>query len=199
MTMHRLILAAAFCAALPLAAAEPVPPARDVPSAERIRVLIELTGGERSMRVMADQLLQQLRNTNPGVPPHVWEELKTSIDLREVVELTIPVYQKHLSAADVEEAIRYWQTDSDRRLSVAQPLILGETMPLGREWGRRLFQDVSDKIKKMPARDLYYGYIDKTGKVVIEPKFNGPGQAGFSEGLARIEIKGTRKCGFIDK
>jgi hypothetical protein len=199
MIMHRLILAAAFSAALPLAAAEPTPPARDVPTPERIRVLIEITGGERSMRVMADQLIQQLKNRNPGVPPHFWEELEASIDTREIVEMTIPVYQKHLSAADVEEAIRYWQSDSGRRFSEAQPLILGETMPLGREWGRRLFQDVSDRVKKMPARDLYWGYIDKTGKVAIEPKFNGPGQYAFSEGLAHVEIKDTGKCGFIDK
>ena len=40
-----------------------------------------------------------------------------------------------------------------------------------------------------------YGFIDKNGKVVIEPQFGGT--YGFSEGLAQVEKDG--KYGFIDK
>ena len=40
-----------------------------------------------------------------------------------------------------------------------------------------------------------YGFIDKNGKVVIEPQFDGADA--FSEGLARV--KKDRKWGFIDK
>ena len=43
--------------------------------------------------------------------------------------------------------------------------------------------------------DKGWGYIDKTGKVVIEPQFEMAGS--FSEGLAGVEIDG--KSGFIDK
>lgn len=41
-----------------------------------------------------------------------------------------------------------------------------------------------------------YGYIDKTGKYIINPQFWGA--EGFSEGRARIAIKGG-KYGYIDK
>ncbi len=40
-----------------------------------------------------------------------------------------------------------------------------------------------------------WGYIDKTGKIVIEPKFDTAG--GFFEGLALVEI--DDKHGYIDK
>lgn len=40
-----------------------------------------------------------------------------------------------------------------------------------------------------------YGYIDKTGRVVISPQFYSAG--GFSEGLAEVRING--KWGYIDK
>ncbi|HEF3474383.1 TPA: WG repeat-containing protein, partial [Campylobacter coli] len=40
-----------------------------------------------------------------------------------------------------------------------------------------------------------WGFIDKNGEFVIEPKFDGVGN--FSEGLARVELNG--KYGFIDK
>ncbi|MHC4592358.1 MAG: WG repeat-containing protein, partial [Planctomycetota bacterium] len=40
-----------------------------------------------------------------------------------------------------------------------------------------------------------YGYIDKTGQVVIEPRFMSAGD--FSEGLANVKIRG--RYGYIDK
>lgn len=40
-----------------------------------------------------------------------------------------------------------------------------------------------------------YGYIDRTGKVVIHPKFDEARD--FSEGLARVEM--NSKWGYIDK
>ena len=41
-----------------------------------------------------------------------------------------------------------------------------------------------------------FGYIDKTGKIVIEPQFD-CSAANFSEGLARVKIDG--KYGYVDK
>jgi WG containing repeat len=43
----------------------------------------------------------------------------------------------------------------------------------------------------------YWGFIDKTGKMVIAPNFGG--QPVFSEGLASVIIKGGGGFGFIDK
>ena len=45
------------------------------------------------------------------------------------------------------------------------------------------------------AKKYGYGYIDKSGKVVIEPQFDE--ERAFSEGLAQVEKDG--KWGFIDK
>lgn len=47
----------------------------------------------------------------------------------------------------------------------------------------------------MDMPDTSYGYIDKSGKTIIEPRFGSAGS--FSEGLSSVEIDG--KYGFIDK
>lgn len=49
--------------------------------------------------------------------------------------------------------------------------------------------------QKPRKKDGKYGYIDSTGKFVIEPRFNWAGE--FSEGLARVGIGG--KGGVIDR
>ncbi len=52
----------------------------------------------------------------------------------------------------------------------------------------------SDKLYLITENNLY-GYIDKTGKTLIEPRFPAAGQ--FSEGLAPVRLKGT--YGYINK
>ena len=42
------------------------------------------------------------------------------------------------------------------------------------------------------------GYIDKTGRFVIEPRFKGAANS-FCEGLAAVYDGGKKKFGFIDK
>jgi hypothetical protein len=43
----------------------------------------------------------------------------------------------------------------------------------------------------------YWGFIDRTGKMIIEPKFGG--QPSFSEGLAFVILRGGGGIGYIDK
>jgi WG containing repeat len=53
----------------------------------------------------------------------------------------------------------------------------------------------SDGLSAVFLANKGWGFIDKTGKVAIEPQFQGAGS--FSEGMAGVEIEG--KWGFIDK
>jgi hypothetical protein len=177
------------------AAAERV--AGDVPSPDRVRELLTLTGADKQGALLLDELIQNLRRTNPSLPLGFWDELKATLNAGEIVELLIPVYQKHLSGRDVDEAIAYWKTPSGRRMSAAQSLITTESLRVGREWGARVVPGIVEKVRAMPERKLHTGYIDRTGKLAIEPRFTGPGQYAFTEGLARVEV--ARKVGFIDK
>ncbi|MBA4389174.1 MAG: hypothetical protein C0404_14470 [Verrucomicrobia bacterium] len=54
---------------------------------------------------------------------------------------------------------------------------------------------VSVTLKNTGAREKKWGYIDKTGKKVIDPQYQGARQ--FSEGLAPVMVDG--KWGYIDK
>jgi hypothetical protein len=171
--------------------------AGQTPNAERVRELLVLAGSVHQSEILADQVIQLFRKQSPAVDPAFWEEMKAAIKAGAFLDLLVPIYQKHISAPDVEAAISYWNSDPGRRVAQAQPRILAESNQAGREWGARLFQEVAAKLKAAPARKLFTGYIDKAGKVVIEPRFRGPGQYSFAEGLARVEVDG--KTRFIDK
>jgi hypothetical protein len=200
--MHRLAVFVVFALAWPLptvTAAEATPgrAAADVPSPERVRELLALTGADKHGTVMLDQLIQNFRRQNPSLPLAFWDELKATLNAQEIIELIIPIYQKHLSAQDVEEAITYWKSASGRRVSAAQSQITTESLRVGQEWGARVVPGIVEKVRSLPQRKLHNGYIDRSGRVAVEARFTGAGQYPFSEGLARVEVDG--KVGFIDK
>jgi len=61
--------------------------------------------------------------------------------------------------------------------------------------GRKLEKETKQSIKLFPVeKEGKFGYIDKTGNVIIESQFDSAWD--FSEGLARVSIEG--KYGYID-
>lgn len=62
-----------------------------------------------------------------------------------------------------------------------------------------IFRDGLGRFQTPSGQERKYGYMDKTGRVVIPPQFSDSGH--FSEGLAWVSVLKDRKClyGFIDK
>jgi uncharacterized protein len=188
------LLVSAPATAAPASRAATDPP----PSAEKVRELLVLTGAPKHAEFLVEQLIRTFRRSNPGTDPRFWDEIRASFTPDTYLALVAPIYQKHLTARDVDAAIAFWKTDAGRRVTAAQPGIQEESLKAGQEWGAQIHFQIAAKLKAMPAWNLYTGYIDRTGRTAVEPRFTGPGQRSFTEGLAKIEIDGE-KCGFIDK
>jgi uncharacterized protein len=142
------ILAAVILAAAATAPAEEKAPERNVPPAARVRELLEVTGAAQTSLMVTDHLLASFKQLMPQVPPEVWTEARLLFDAEEMLALVVPVYQKHLSAEDVEAGIAFWKTEAGRRFKTAQPSILSESMAIGEAWGRKMAKDLLDRLKE---------------------------------------------------
>jgi hypothetical protein len=138
--------------ALALAGPAAAGPASAVPaSAERVRELLVVAGVSRQGELIMEQLVRVMRTSQPGAPAGFWDELQTAIGSGEFVDLLVPIYQKNLSAADVEAAIAYWKSEPGRRFASAQPAIMAESEKAGREWALVLVERMKAKLKDAPT------------------------------------------------
>ena len=113
-----------------------------------IRRLMELTGaGEMGTQVM-DQMIGMFQQSNLGVPPEFWESFMAEVDADELVELVVPIYERHLTHEDVKGLIAFYETPLGRKMVAKQPQIIQESMLAGQTWGQRIGEEVVSKLQE---------------------------------------------------
>tara|TARA_Y100001949_G_scaffold30849_1_gene23968 strand:- start:635 stop:1039 length:405 start_codon:yes stop_codon:yes gene_type:complete len=57
-----------------------------------------------------------------------------------LIDLLVPVYQKHFSEQDLKDAIEMYKTPIGKKISEKTPIIAQETMQASMQWGMELSQ-----------------------------------------------------------
>jgi hypothetical protein len=141
-----LVLLLAGCST---ASSAPKTPQAPVPAeAETIRELMRVTGAAEIGLQFLDGLMGPLKSTAPEVPEALWEEMRSRIATEEIVDLVVPIYQEHLSQADAEALVAFWSSPVGQRFVEKQPLILQESMAVGRKWGEDLARDILEELQE---------------------------------------------------
>jgi hypothetical protein len=94
---------------------------------------------------MIEQMIKSFSAYNPNIPAEFWDEFKKNIDVNKINEMNIPVYDKYLSADEIKETIKFYESPVGRKLIEALPKILEETYTAGEQWG----YEVGTKLQNM--------------------------------------------------
>lgn len=116
-------------------------------SAESIKHMMQKTGsGEIGIQAMT-QLLPALKRLVPNAPDKFWEDFMAEVHPDDLINMTIPIYQKYLSQADLDAINAFYGTPAGQNLIRTQPLIMQESIAAGQLWGQKLAQDVVNRYK----------------------------------------------------
>ena len=120
----------------------------DPKKAADIRILLELTGAAAIAKQTVAQMVPSLRTLAPDAPDSFWTEFIDEMKGTELIERIIPVYDRHLSHADVKALIAFYRTPAGKRLIQAMPLITSESMKAGQAWGAEIGRRVMERIQE---------------------------------------------------
>lgn len=123
-------------------AGQALPP--DAPTRDQVLTFLDLMQARRNMMVAMDNMKQIMkqaaektfRERIPNPSPKQIEALDGMVDdidvpLDEMVNAIIPIYQRHLTKADIDELIRFYSSPVGQKLLREQPQILQEGMQAG--------------------------------------------------------------------
>jgi len=124
-----------------------LPAHSELASPESIKNLMEKTGaGDMGVQAM-NQMLPALKKILPDASKQFWTDFMAEVSGDDLVEMTIPIYQKHLSQEDIDAINAFYDTPAGQKLIKTQPLLVQESMAAGQVWGQKIAQDVINKYK----------------------------------------------------
>jgi uncharacterized protein len=117
----------------------------EVASTESVRKLMLKTGAGDMSKQMMNQMLPALKQMIPDAPEQFWQDIMADVNADEIINMTVPIYQKHLSQADINAINDFYDSPAGKRLIQVQPVIMQESIVMGQAWGQKLAQDVMQK------------------------------------------------------
>lgn len=116
-----------------------------------VQKMLTASGAEKTFKASINQMFSLTKQQQPEVPSEFWttmedEMLKTSI--KDLIELLVPIYQKHLTLEDINELTAFYQSPVGKKFAEKTPLITQESIAAGQQWGMKIGQKIIDKIKE---------------------------------------------------
>lgn len=115
---------------------------------EKIMELLNLSGSGNIGKQYFVSIMDQFQNIFPDVPKEFWSEAKSLMDPNDLIEIIIPIYNRHFSQEDIEGLIAFYKTPLGQKLVKEQPIIMQESMRAGEIWGEEFAQRIMDKMKE---------------------------------------------------
>ncbi|MEM7455342.1 MAG: DUF2059 domain-containing protein [Planctomycetota bacterium] len=113
-----------------------------------IRRLMEMTGQAEMGRQIVGQMVGMFQQQNPSIPAEFWENFMAEVDTNEMVELVIPMYEKHFTKEDIMAMTEFYLSPIGQKMLAAQPLIMQESMAIGQQWGANIAQRAAQKMRE---------------------------------------------------
>lgn len=116
-----------------------------------LKKMLEAGGSEASFKVVIKQMFDMMKQQKTNVPDNIWSEFEkefstTSMD--ELVDMLLPVYQKHMTVGDLEKVIEFYQTPIGKKYAEKTPLIMRESMQVGQQWGMKISKKFQEKLQE---------------------------------------------------
>lgn len=115
---------------------------------EKIQKLLELSGaGKVGIQVM-NQMMSSFKNTYSNASQQFWDDFKKEVKAEDIVDLVIPIYEKHYSEQDIEQLIVFYKSPIGQKTIALTPIITQESMIAGQQWGAEIGKKVIEKLRE---------------------------------------------------
>src|SRR4051794_13558331 len=117
-----LVSAALAPAVLPAEAQTTPPPAPSAATMHaKTRRLLELTGASKLGMQVIDEMMRNFKESLPNVPDEFWTSFRAKVKPDDLVDMVVPIYEKHLTEEDVDGLIAFFNSPVGRRFVEKQP------------------------------------------------------------------------------
>ena len=112
---------------------------------ESVEKLMNITGAQNRGEMMLGQMLPALKQSIPDASEEFWQDVTAEMNIEELMQSIVPVYQQHLTEEDLQDILAFYETPAGKNLLKSQPAIMQQSMQIGQQWGQQVFVKVMQK------------------------------------------------------
>ena len=140
----------------PTIAAETISAEKKTDIKKLLSVTNALGFGKIMAQGMTKHLTEALKKARPDIPEKMFdvlaEEVNNTIDEAMVekdglIDLVIPVYDKHFSHDEIKGLISFYETPLGRKAISTMPTMTQESIVIGQRWGQSLGPIIEKRVK----------------------------------------------------
>lgn len=106
-----------------------------------------VVSGTADMQVSAvEAMIPQLRQMYPTLPEEFFTKFQAEIQSGSLTNALVDVYKKHFTLEEVNELIKFYKSDIGQVLIQKQPIIMQESMEVGRKWGGEAAERIAGEL-----------------------------------------------------
>jgi uncharacterized protein len=124
------------------------------PKREDIKKLISIMGTEDEIKIMLPKIIVQMKQMMPQVPDKFWQDFEHQVDVKELVELYVPIYDKHYTHEEIKGMIEFYNTPLGKKVLTTMPKVMQESMDAGSKWGAALEMRIEKKMSERGTNDI---------------------------------------------
>ncbi len=184
--MRHIFLALTACLVFALAGVAQQSPSDAPATKEDIERYLEVMHTREITKQMMDVMAKsvrdltrdQLSKDRANLPPDaeermnkITDEMLKSFPIDEILQATIPVYQKHLTKGDVDNLIAFYATPTGQKMLKEMPQTMAEAMQAMRPVMQKFMEEMKQRLGQEVAQ-LKKEYKNGQGKPAAPPASN---------------------------
>lgn len=114
----------------------------------QIEKLLRLTGVEKLVGQMENQMLSAMKSQMPQVPEVFWTKFQQKMDTHELMEKIIPIYDKYYSIDDLKAINTFYESAAGQKVVSTLPQVMQESMKIGQEWGEKIGRQAAEEAEQ---------------------------------------------------
>jgi len=125
----------------------------EVPADKRVEIekMLRLTGMEKMIDQMKSQMITSMRPAFPSLSDAFWVKLEEELDVKELIDQIIPVYDKYYTLEDLKAVNAFYATPAGQKILSTLPLVVQESSQIGQAWGAKIGERVAREAAEQGA------------------------------------------------
>jgi hypothetical protein len=115
---------------------------------KNIKELLVLTGSAELGIQVGKQLMANFSKAFPDVSQDFWDGFMKEIKPNDLINLIIPIYEKHYTAEEIKELIAFYKTPVGKKTIAVLPQITADSMKAGQAWGKEIAKKVMKQLEE---------------------------------------------------